>query len=441
MAWTDFNPLQLTREQFADRIKSLRWKSWKPSGIVLHNTASPTLAQWVETGPKRDARIRNLQSYYEGLGWKGGPHWFVSRDWINEFNNPLRRGTHSPSFNATHFGIEMVGDYDRESFSSGDGAKVRDNAVFVMARLCEKFGWDPGKVIKLHKEDPRTTHECPGKLVNKADVIERVRAEMGEEVPAPPPVAAGRLTKILATEFGGDDDPQDSAYGGKVDGDAYEVSLPARVVGRRSVRVFCRGKSVVCTVNDIGPWNRRDAYWKGSGRPLAEEQRVSRTKAQNGRIPSNEAGIDLTPAVYDFFGVPGPRGTRQARVDWEFSTDGVDVAKATVDAQVAAADDIAPLIDADEGTKVAKAGVVPVENIEVKPLHRSKTIWGGIIGYFTTIGAAASALFENLNNKYALMAFLGALGVGGIATYLVIKGRIDVQALLRKLLGKDEEDE
>lgn len=187
--WEDFSGKAYTREGFAARVATTTWTKWKPIGIVLHNTAAPTLAQWAEQGEKHDARIRNLQAYYEGMGWHGGPHWFISRNWINEFSNPLRQGTHSPSFNKTHFGIEMVGDYDTEPFDTGDGALVRDNAVFVMATLCRKFGWDPAKVIKLHKEDPKTTHECPGKRVNKSNVITAVKYEMarqaGMDVPEP----------------------------------------------------------------------------------------------------------------------------------------------------------------------------------------------------------------------------------------------------------------
>lgn len=187
--WADFSGKAYSREDFAKRIDALKWTTWKPIGIVLHNTAAPTLEQWAESGPKHAARIKNLQHYYEGLGWHGGPHWFISRDWLNEFSNPLRRGTHSPSFNATHFGIEMVGDFAKEAFNSGDGAKVRDNAAFAMAVLCRNFGWDPAKVIVLHKEDPKTDHDCPGKNVVKATIIERVLAEIGKMEVSQPPAA------------------------------------------------------------------------------------------------------------------------------------------------------------------------------------------------------------------------------------------------------------
>jgi len=111
--WSNFEGTARTREQTLARINTLQWSDWRPQGITLHNTAAPTLAQWAETGPRHDARISNLQSFYENeKGWHAGPHWFVSRNWINWFSDPLRPGVHSRCFNATRFGIEMV-DHDR----------------------------------------------------------------------------------------------------------------------------------------------------------------------------------------------------------------------------------------------------------------------------------------------------------------------------------------
>ena len=214
--WNNFEGLARTREQTLARINALQWTDWRPQGITLHNTAAPTLAQWAETGPRHDARISNLQSYYENdKGWHAGPHWFVSRNWINWFSDPLRPGVHSRCFNATRFGIEMVGDFDQEEFNSGDGALVRDNAVFLIAALNLKFDFDPDD-LKFHVECKKDNHDCPGKKVVKAEVISRVRAMMAAlksepvvsaraTVPASSSAGApGRLRNIPANEFGGD---------------------------------------------------------------------------------------------------------------------------------------------------------------------------------------------------------------------------------------------
>jgi Bacterial SH3 domain/N-acetylmuramoyl-L-alanine amidase len=176
MPWSDFDGKPYTREQFAAYVGTLRWRAdrWKPLGITLHNTASPTLAQWVEEGERHGARIRNLQSYYENnLGWHAGPHLFISRNFINGFSNILKPGVHSRCYNPTHIGIEMVGDYNSEEFDSGDGSLVRDNAVFAMAHLYRALKLKPSGLV-FHKECRRDNHDCPGRNVQKADVIRRV---------------------------------------------------------------------------------------------------------------------------------------------------------------------------------------------------------------------------------------------------------------------------
>lgn len=189
--WKNFEGIARSREDTLARIKTLNWIDWKPQGITLHNTAAPNLKQWAELGPAHDARIRNLESYYENeLGWHAGPHWFVSRSWINWFSDPLHSGVHSRCWNSTRFGIEMVGDFNAEEFNGGDGALVRDNAVFLIAALNNKFGFK-AEDLTFHKECKLDNHDCPGKNVVKADVIARVRTEMDRQkgVVAPPAVS------------------------------------------------------------------------------------------------------------------------------------------------------------------------------------------------------------------------------------------------------------
>jgi hypothetical protein len=325
--WENFQGLALTRDQTAAKIAALKWTDWRPSGITLHNTAAPTLDQWAESGLNHDARIRNLESYYENeLGWHAGPHFFVSRNFINWFSDPLSPGVHSRCWNSTRFGIEMVGDFDSEEFNSGDGALVRDNAIFLIACLNKKFGFDPAD-LTFHRECKLDDHACPGSKVSKADVIARVRAAMAALVPATSPVATQpvpppsppyvapaaplRFTGITATVFGGDGDPNTSAYDGREITDAeLGVALPFHFKGDRpKVRVTNpdNGKSVVCFIRDVGPWNTNDPYWQTGARPQAESGRDL-----NGRR-TNRAGIDLTPAAAKAIGIDG-MGT----VDWSF---------------------------------------------------------------------------------------------------------------------------
>jgi uncharacterized protein (TIGR02594 family) len=126
-----------------------------------------------------------------------------------------------------------------------------------------------------------------------------------------------RCTNIFATTFGGSGDSQQSAYGGMVNPNALEVALPARVpADKRQIRVRVAnppGPWVECRVNDVGPWNTRDKYWESGVRPMAEAQHQSGETAQDGLVPSNNAGIDLTPAVFKAL-----RISDNTRVDWEF---------------------------------------------------------------------------------------------------------------------------
>lgn len=151
----------------------LQWTAWRPSFIVLHNTASPSLAQ----RPKglTEKHIRNLEGFYRDTQkWKAGPHLFIDDLQIWVFTPLTVSGTHSPSWNKVALGIEMLGDYEKEAFDSGRGADVRQNAICALATLSAILGLEPS-TMKLHREDPLTTHACPGKNVRKLEVIQAVQ--------------------------------------------------------------------------------------------------------------------------------------------------------------------------------------------------------------------------------------------------------------------------
>lgn len=166
---------KFTISEFDAYCDSLKKQSWVKR-IVLHNTAVPSLAQR-PGGILTTQHIKNLKSYYEGMDWPGGPHLFIDATGIWVFNPLNREGTHSPSYNSSAWGVEMLGDYQKESFTSGLGAAVATNAQHAVASLAQLQGWtsiDNGKML-LHKEDPNTTHKsCPGKNVFKADFIDKV---------------------------------------------------------------------------------------------------------------------------------------------------------------------------------------------------------------------------------------------------------------------------
>jgi len=157
---------------------TLQWTAWRPSFIALHNTASPSLAQRPNGLTKQ--HIKNLEAFYrDKQGWKAGPHLFVDDRQIWVFTPLTVSGVHSPSWNKIALGIEMLGNYETEAFDSGRGLKVRKNAVAAMATLSAILGLDPNG-MRLHREDPATTHACPGKNVRKLEVIQEVTELMAQ---------------------------------------------------------------------------------------------------------------------------------------------------------------------------------------------------------------------------------------------------------------------
>jgi len=396
-------------EEFRTYLRGLDYvNGWRPSGIVQHNTASPTLEQWWSGSTSPEQRMENLISYYrDDQGWSAGPHAFVDGQsyWVlTDFNVS---GVHSPSWNGTRLGIEMVGDYDSESDEEGMGAKVLDMTAALFGECCAFFGWEPNnETIKQHKEDPATDHDCPGANVVKSEFINDVINYMGdagdEHPPRPVEVAAvvydlaeGDLLNIrasasssapiigtaengdhvtvvgdayngstrwfrlrfgkkrgsdvevygwaigtylrrlgvpddrelwreniTATVFGHAGDEQEGAYGGWIDEDTFGVSFPYKWRNEprpEAIIIERNGKRIEAPIVDVGPWNTDDPRYVIDGRrPMAETQYAHGIEAQNGMVPSNDAGIDLTEPVATALGISLAEG--HGKVRWKFKT-------------------------------------------------------------------------------------------------------------------------
>lgn len=123
-------------------------------------------------------------------------------------------------------------------------------------------------------------------------------------------------TNITATVFSGSGDPQNSAYPphGPINGSKPGASVPYKWRDGPPPTLEIAGPSgtdLAPTV-DVGPWNTDDpAYVLDGHRPLAEEQYEERLTAQNGQVPTNNAGIDLTPATAEAVGISG-----KGKVSW-----------------------------------------------------------------------------------------------------------------------------
>lgn len=192
--------LHFEQEPFRKYVEQQQFLRWRPSKIVWHNTAAPSLAQWIKSANEDRAkgqvpgitRIRSLEYFFKSINhWPGCPHLFVANDFIWVMNPLIAPGTHSPSFNKNSIGIEMIGDFSKEDDDFGEGLRVRKNTIFATSILCNTLGLDPQESIVLHKSDPETTHDCPGKDVAD-DYMQMIR-------------------EVEALESGGDHNPEDIA--------------------------------------------------------------------------------------------------------------------------------------------------------------------------------------------------------------------------------------
>jgi hypothetical protein len=111
--WKGIAGNSYTAEEFDSYCHALHWTAWRPSFIVLHNTASPSLAQRPNGLTKQ--HILNLEKYYrDEKHWRAGPHLFIDDKQIWTFTPLTVSGIHSPSWNKLALRVEMLGDYEKE---------------------------------------------------------------------------------------------------------------------------------------------------------------------------------------------------------------------------------------------------------------------------------------------------------------------------------------
>lgn len=145
---------------------------WKPSLVTIHHTAFPSLAD--RPNGFTAVHMQNLRHYYgTQLKWSAGPHLFVDDRLIWVLSPLDRRGVHAVSFNRNSWAIEMLGNYDHESPTTGRGAQVLANSAQATAAMLRRLGLTTA-AIRFHRDCTKTTKSCPGKLVQKSDFVQLV---------------------------------------------------------------------------------------------------------------------------------------------------------------------------------------------------------------------------------------------------------------------------
>ena len=176
--WTPIVNKAFSPQDFPAYCAGVHLRDWHPDMIVLHNTGIPSLARW-RTHTMEQHMLALQHFYRDQQKWSAGPHLFIDDKQIGVFTPLDHHGVHSPSWNHRAWGVEMAGDYENEAFDP----HVRANTISAIAALCRLGHIKPGSLtICLHKEDPRTTHDCPGKHVDKADILMAVAGEVERQL-------------------------------------------------------------------------------------------------------------------------------------------------------------------------------------------------------------------------------------------------------------------
>jgi len=187
MTWRGVVGKSFSPDEFEGYLENLKFGLWRPRFVVVHNTSEPDLKTWndwqIRARPVTDEQwAQNLVGFYrDQKHWNAGPHLFVTPRGILVFSPLTGPGTHSPSWNSVSWGVETVGEFEREPFNGS----IKTNLIAALAILHAAAGlqlepYSRGiRGLHFHKEDPKTTHKsCPGKNMVKMDLIRAVQAEI-----------------------------------------------------------------------------------------------------------------------------------------------------------------------------------------------------------------------------------------------------------------------
>lgn len=144
-------------------------------GVTVHHTVIPTVAQW-DGRRTMDGMLR----FYEDKGWDGAPHLFVAPDGIWQMNPLNLPGIHAGRCNVDHWGVEVVGNYDRITWRE----PIRSFAYGAIVALLHWRGLG-ADAVKGHREC-LNNKSCPGTAINMNDVRANVAVRLAAVPPAPP---------------------------------------------------------------------------------------------------------------------------------------------------------------------------------------------------------------------------------------------------------------
>jgi len=162
---------------------------WAPVGIVLHNTAAPSLGQWAGySDAQKLGWGNNLNRYYQGMHWHAGPHFCgTPESWSLVLSDPQADGVHDSCRNATYFGVETIGNFapGADDPTVGPGWAAMQSSVNIIAALCARFTFDPDTAIDFHRTCKADGHLCPGTLVADDWALGLIKKRLAEITATP----------------------------------------------------------------------------------------------------------------------------------------------------------------------------------------------------------------------------------------------------------------
>jgi hypothetical protein len=274
-------------------------------------------------GPENGQRVaKSLRTLYEEIDALA-PHRDKRDDGtIGDARHRARKSDHNPDARGFVRALDITHDpaHGCDAGKIAEALRLSQDArikyVIWARRIFYAAGTQPYRWQRYSGSDPHTGHFHLSVVADDAradDAREWSIAGAAKPKPVPQPPAqpsAVRHTDIEATVW------SDSigAYG-PIDVTGHGCSVPLRFpADRQRITLFANGKSITVPILDDGPWNTTDYdYVLGAARPRVERQFAEKLPADNGRVPSNRAGIDLLPATARYLGIDG-----KGRVDWQF---------------------------------------------------------------------------------------------------------------------------
>lgn len=139
-------------------------------GIVIHHTWKPEPRAW-----RGRITVDGTQHYYERKNWTSGPHLFVcvgapnpQHDGIWQMTPLNLTGTHAGAWNRTHWGIEVVGNYDTAPWPGATRALVYRTVL----ALCAWRGIVVNRQSIIGHRETGSKKSCPGACIDM-DIVRR----------------------------------------------------------------------------------------------------------------------------------------------------------------------------------------------------------------------------------------------------------------------------